>query len=52
MGQRIRCLNCLDVIESMYRHDFHPCSCEAVYIDGGDDYTRVLGNYEDWEYAD
>jgi hypothetical protein len=52
MGERIRCLNCLDVIESMHRHDFHYCSCKAVFIDGGNDYTRIGGHPQDWEYAD
>lgn len=52
MGERIRCLNCLDIIESMHRHDLRRCACEAVYVDGGNDYTRIGGNPEDWEYAD
>lgn len=34
------CPNCLDLIFSRARHDFHHCSCEEIFIDGGFDYTR------------
>ena len=36
----VHCLNCDDVIWSVHRHDFHYCSCESVFIDGGKDYLR------------
>ena len=45
----IKCLKCGDVIESTYRHDWVQCSCGACFVDGGRDYMRVGGNYEDWE---
>jgi len=44
----IRCNKCHDIIYSRAVHDFHYCSCETVAIDGGFDYTRVLGNQSDY----
>jgi len=46
---RIRCRKCNDTVESTYRHDFVPCSCGAVFVDGGKDYLRRGGNFEDIE---
>lgn len=37
----IHCLNCDEVVYSMHRHDFRPCSCGGVSIDGGSDYTKI-----------
>lgn len=51
-GPRIQCLLCGDVIQSMHRHDFTGCSCEAVYIDGGSSYTRILGEPESFVFVD
>lgn len=47
MGQKIKCAKCGDVIESLFRHDMKWCSCGAIFIDGGDDYTRMGGDLED-----
>lgn len=30
-------------------HDFRRCECQAVFVDGGRQYTRVGGKREDWE---
>lgn len=46
---RIKCLKCGDIIESAHRHDWVQCSCGACFVDGGHDYMRVGGNFEDWE---
>jgi predicted phosphodiesterase len=46
---KIRCKKCGDIIESKTRHDFRTCSCGAVAVDGGCDYLKRTGNYEDWE---
>lgn len=46
---RIKCLKCGDIIESIHRHDWVQCSCGACFVDGGHDYMRVGGNAEDWE---
>ena len=39
----IKCKKCGDIIFSRARHDFHSCSCESIYIDGGFDYCRMAG---------
>lgn len=36
----IRCNHCDDEIESVHRHDFVPCKCGKVFVDGGKDYLR------------
>lgn len=46
---KIRCKKCGDIIESKTRHDFRTCNCGAVAVDGGYDYLKRTGNYEDWE---
>lgn len=46
---RIKCLKCGDIIESLTVHDFRSCSCEACSVDGGTYYLRRVGNPEDWE---
>lgn len=37
----IQCPSCNDVIFSRSRHDYRPCSCGSVAIDGGFDYVRI-----------
>lgn len=46
---RVMCVNCYDVIESKYRHDFLMCKCGKIGVDGGLDYLRRLGEPEDME---
>lgn len=36
----IECPECKERLFSWYRHDFHYCKGEHVFIDGGDDYLR------------
>ena len=38
----IRCNHCGDVIESTYRHEYVPCSCGQVAVDGGHEVGFVL----------
>lgn len=47
------CLLCGDVIQSLYRHDFKRCSCENIFIDGGEDYFRFGHNSDQYtiEYS-
>ena len=52
MGTKVRCLKCDDVIESKHRHDFVWCKCGAIAVDGGSDYLKLTGNFEDWEILD
>lgn len=39
----IECPNCKDIIYSRAVHDYHSCTCEGLFIDGGFDYTRYGG---------
>lgn len=48
-GLKLRCKKCGDVVQSMHTHDFRWCKCQSVAIDGGSDYTRVVGEPGDWE---
>ena len=51
-GPKVMCRKCLDVIQSKHRHDFVRCSCTAISIDGGADYTRCIGHPENfvWDF--
>ncbi len=43
----IRCLVCRDVIYSRAPHDWHQCSCKAIFVDGGfTGYVRIGGYHE------
>jgi hypothetical protein len=51
---KIKCLECGDVIESAHHYDFKVCSCwnskkgKGCAVDGGRDYLRRCGsNYEE-----
>ena len=52
MGRKLRCLKCKDVIESKSIHDFQRCECGTIFIDGGNEYTRVGGYPEDMEWVE
>lgn len=52
MGQKLKCLKCNDIIESKFTHDFRLCTCGAIFIDGGDEYTRIGGFPEDMEWVE
>lgn len=58
MVNKARCKNCGDVIESKNRHDWVACNCFAhyetnghhgIFLDGGNDYWRGGGNFDDLE---
>ena len=50
---RIKCLHCGDVIQSHYTHDWWNCTCGAIFIDGGTDYTRIQGHQDvDFVFTD
>tara|TARA_Y100000310_G_scaffold225916_1_gene227986 strand:+ start:288 stop:575 length:288 start_codon:yes stop_codon:yes gene_type:complete len=40
-GSRVQCLSCLDIIQSMYRHDFKFCKCNNIAVDGGGEYLKI-----------
>lgn len=43
-----KCLKCGAEVESKLRHDLRWCSCRALGVDGGREYTRRLGDPADW----
>ena len=43
-GPKVVCLKCLDIIQSMFRHDFKWCSCKSIAVDGGGDYLKMSYN--------
>ena len=44
---KIQCKKCKDIIESKHVHDFKLCTCKSIAIDGGLEYLRRVGNFED-----
>jgi len=48
VSNQIRCNACGGEPFSTHRHDFVNCGCNAVAVDGGQDYLRRVGNGE-WE---
>ncbi len=40
VSNKAQCKICLDIIESMHRHDFKWCRCGQIYVDGGKSYIR------------
>lgn len=38
---RVKCLECGEILVSKFRHDYQECSCDNhAFTDGGDDYIR------------
>ena len=44
-----RCLKCNDIIVSKTSHDFVTCKCGSISVDGGMNYTRRVGDFENFE---
>ena len=51
ISNKIKCVQCGDIIESRTVHEFKTCSCGRVSVDGGREYMRRCykekGDYED-----
>ena len=45
----IRCKLCGDVIESKHIHDWVQCECGACFVDGGKEYARIGGDFDNVE---
>ena len=48
LTNKIKCINCGDILESKTPNDFKRCSCGKVAIDGGHEYLKRIGNEEDY----
>jgi hypothetical protein len=46
---KIRCKRCLDIVESTLVYECKFCSCGAVGVDGGREYLRRIGAFDDIE---
>ena len=51
LHNKVRCLNCTDIIESLHTHHFVVCSCwknevgnKGIAVDGGKEYLRRVGD--------
>jgi hypothetical protein len=44
-----KCLQCQEIVESEYQHDFVRCSCGNVAVDGGTAYRRRVFKTDQWE---
>lgn len=44
---KIKCLLCNDIIKSKHRHNLISCKCNNCYIDGGQDFGKILILFDD-----
>lgn len=44
LSNQARCMKCGDAPFSAHRHDFKPCKCGAISVDGGMSYLRRVGD--------
>ncbi len=44
-----KCKKCRQEAVSKHVHDFKSCLCGAISVDGGREYLRRAGNFEDFE---
>jgi len=49
LQNQVRCKKCGDEPYSTHRHDYKPCKCGAVAVDGGMEYLRRVGDVENME---
>lgn len=49
MEKYVKCLKCGSCINVDTGYDYIPCACEAIAVDGGPDYCRIIGNPQDYE---
>ena len=43
LSNQVRCPECGGTPYSAHRHDFKPCNCGAIAVDGGMEYLRRVG---------
>lgn len=49
ISNKVKCLLCNDIIESIHRHDFKWCSCKNVAVDGGKSYLKRMYKKDEYE---
>ena len=50
MNNYIRCKICGSCINVDTGYEYIPCACGAIAVDGGPEYTRIIGKEENWEH--
>lgn len=48
-GPYVLCKTCNIKIQSLFRHNLVACACGRLTVDGGGDYTRILGKPENYQ---
>jgi len=48
----LECFDCDTVITSKSVHDFQNCKCGNIFVDGGNDYTRIGWKNGNWREID
>lgn len=46
---KVKCLNCEQVIQSTHRHDFKTYGCGSISVDGGSWYLKRCGDLDNYE---
>ncbi|WP_152393381.1 DUF7695 domain-containing protein [Paenibacillus guangzhouensis] len=46
---KVRCEHRLEIIESIDVHDLRMCECGKVGVDGGTEYLKRIGSFDDYE---
>ena len=46
LKNKAQCAICEDIIESEHVHHFVRCSCGSIFVDGGQEYLRRGGKFE------
>lgn len=51
-GPKARCKKCGDVVQSMDRWNFKWCKGKHFALDGGDSYTKIVGDINSIEWLE
>lgn len=49
MEDAVKCKICGSYIRMNTGYDYVPCACEAIAVDGGPEYVRIVGDNNCWE---
>jgi len=52
VARRIECLSCGDICQSKHVHHLSICKCGKVGVDGGDQYTRLKGEFGSFRFVE
>ena len=49
MKNAVKCKVCGSYIRINTEYDYIPCACGAIAVDGGPEYVRIIGDFNNWE---